>query len=355
MRAAGILMVMEEHAYHLIYNYFPKGFVFIPYHDKISFFFVLSGFLIGNILMKLFNQPGFGFRDVAIFWLRRWVRTVPLYILVITGLVLLRYGFTHVGFVFPWREYVFFQNFYYPEKDPYYFYPEGWSLAVEEWFYFLVPAAILIFYLLLKGILNKKQILLLAISTFIAGSTALRLNRALNTADMDMYTYNIWIYKIVVFRLDTIMFGVLAAFVRHYYRRFWEAVAQPSLYFFIAGMAIVILGHSFWESHNSWLKTFFLTQTGLITMSWLPWLDWLKTGKGFLLKAVTLLSKLTYAMFLLNRTPILKSMMQVLPPHSLAMSVVEYILYFVLVFISALLFHKYLEQPVMAFRERIRQ
>ena len=355
IRAVGILVVMEEHSFHIIEGYFPHGFFFIPYMDKISFFFVLSGFLIGTIIMKLYNRDNFGPRDVGIFWLRRWVRTVPLYLLVITGLVILRYTFTRVGFVFPWREFVFFQNFYYPEADPYYFYPEGWSLAVEEWFYFLVPGILFICHLLFSRLISKKQLLLGVIVGIIIASTALRVHRALHTPDMNIYTYNIWFYKIVLFRLDTIMFGFFAAYVRYYYRQLWESCKDICLYIFIAGMAITIGFHQFWKDHSFWLKTFFLTQTGIIMMLWLPKLDSMKTGKGFWLKFITYLSKLTFALFLLNRTPILKSMMQLFPAKNLPMALCEYLMYYILVFASATLMHKYLEQPVMAFRERIKQ
>ena len=355
MRAVGILTVMEEHAFHLIEHYVPYGCVFIPYLDKISFFFVLSGFLIGNIIMKLYNRDNFGARDVVIFWIRRWVRTVPLYLLVITCLVILRYSFTHVGFIFPWREFVFFQCFYYPEADPYYFYPEGWSLAVEEWFYFLVPAIIFIAHLLFSKVISKKKLLIGVIVSIIVVATALRVHRALNTPDMNIYTWNIWFYKIVLFRLDTIMFGFFAAFVRHYYHSFWERCKDVCFYLFIAGMIVTIAFHGYWRDHGLWLKTFFLTQTGIIMMLWLPKLDSMKTGKGFWVKFITYLSKLTFALFLLNRTPILKSMMQVFPAKDLPMALCEYVLYYVLVLLSATLMHKYLEQPVMKFRERIQQ
>jgi peptidoglycan/LPS O-acetylase OafA/YrhL len=355
MRAVGILMVMEEHSFHIIADFVPHGFVFIPYMDKISFFFVLSGFLIGNIIMNLYNRENFSARDVGVFWIRRWVRTVPLYILVITGLVILRYSFTHVGFVFPWREFVFFQNFYYPEADPYYFYPEGWSLAVEEWFYFLVPAIIFVCHQLFSKVASKKNILLSVIVSIIISSTALRVYRALNTPDMNIYTWNIWFYKIVLLRLDTIMFGFFAAFVRYYYRSFWSSIKDVCFYIFLAGMAVTIFGHTMWKEHNFWLKTFFLSQTGIIMMLWLPKLDSMKIGKGFMVKFITYLSKLTFALFLLNRTPILKSMMQLFPAKNISMAMVEYVSYFVILMISATLFHKYLEQPVMTFRERIKQ
>lgn len=355
MRAVGILMVIEEHAFHIVSDYFPKGFVFVPYLDKISFFFVLSGFLVGNIIINLYNRENFGLAALGRFWARRWIRTVPLYILVITALVILRYAFTHVGFIFPWREFVFFQNFYYPEADPYYFYPEGWSLAVEEWFYFLVPVILFIAHLLLSRVLSKKQMLLSVILSIIAGSTALRIYRAMHTPDMDLYVWNIWFYKIVLLRLDTIMFGFLAAYVRHYYEPLWDRSKNICLYLFLIGMAVVMAIPHFWIEHNFWLKTFFLTQTGVIMMLWLPKLDSIKTGRGWWGWFITYLSNLTFVIYLLNRTPILKSLMQILPARTLPMALCEYVFYFILLFTSATLMHKYLEQPIIDLRKKIKQ
>jgi peptidoglycan/LPS O-acetylase OafA/YrhL len=355
MRAVGILMVVEEHSYHIIAGYFPKDFVLIPFLDKISFFFVLSGFLVGNIIMNLYNRQVFGLPDLGRFWARRWIRTVPLYILVITVLVILRYAFTHVGFIFPWREFFFLQNFYYPEADPYYFYPEGWSLAVEEWFYFLVPLILFVAHLLFSKIINKKQLLLGIITGIILSSTVLRIYRAMHTPDMDLYTWNIWFYKIVLLRLDTIMFGFMAAYVRHYYPAFWNRIKNICLAGFLIGMAVTIALPHVWIDHNFWLKTFFLTQTGIIMMLWLPKLDSIKTGTGFWRWFFTYLSNLTYMVYLLNRTPILKSLMQLLPARNLPMAMAEYLLYFIILFASATLMHKYIELPIIGLRKKIKQ
>jgi peptidoglycan/LPS O-acetylase OafA/YrhL len=355
MRAVGILMVLEEHSYHILYDYFPRDFVLIPYLDKISFFFVLSGFLVGNIIMDIYNRDNFGINALGRFWARRWIRTVPLYILVITVLVILRYSFTHVGFVFPWREFVFFQNFYYPESDPYYFYPEGWSLAVEEWFYFLVPLILYIVHLLFSRVISKKQLLISVIVGIIISCTILRIYRAWHTPVLDLYTWNIWFYKIVLLRLDTIMFGFFAAFVRHYYPSFWDQCKNICFALFIVGMIIVIAIPHFWIRHNLWFKTFFLTQTGIIMMLWLPTLDSMKTATGFWRWFITYLSNLTFALFLLNRTPILKSLMQLFPTKTLPMAMLEFIAYFIILFASATLMHKYLERPIIDLRKKIRQ
>ena len=354
IRALSIFMVIQEHSFNILSDFLPKGFVF-PLIGGVGFFFVLSGFLIGIIIIRVYDRDNFGYQDLSIFWIKRGLRTIPLYLLVITCLVILRYSFTHVGFIFPWREFIFFQNFYYPEADPYYFYPEGWSLAVEEWFYLLVPAILYLGHLLLKKVISKKHLLLCVISGIIIASTLLRIHRAIVTPAMDIYTWNIWVHKIVLLRLDTIMFGFFAAFVWYYYRAFWERCANICFVLFFIGAAIVIGMPHFWIEHNFWFKTFFLTQTGIIMTLSLPKFNSIKTGSGWWGRFVTYLSKLAFVLYLLNRTPILKSLMQLFPAKGLPTALCEYIIYYVLVFASATLMHKYLEQPIMAVREKIKQ
>ena len=48
----------------------------------VEFFFVLSGFLIGGILIKDFSNGGVNIPVIANFWIRRWFRTLPVYYLV---------------------------------------------------------------------------------------------------------------------------------------------------------------------------------------------------------------------------------------------------------------------------------
>ena len=50
----------------------------------VELFFVLSGFLIGGILIKIFDNTEFTFADVRRFWIRRWFRTLPNYWLILS-------------------------------------------------------------------------------------------------------------------------------------------------------------------------------------------------------------------------------------------------------------------------------
>lgn len=109
----------------------------------VELFFVLSGFLIGKILINLFQKEDYK-SHIKNFYVRRWFRTLPLYYLAfLTYIFFLKY-FNHGINIFSglYLKYLFFiQNF-----DIRYmkFFNLSWSLSVEEWFYLLLPLVFLI-------------------------------------------------------------------------------------------------------------------------------------------------------------------------------------------------------------------
>ena len=71
LRAAAIVMVLVSHT--------ANALNFLGVYG-VELFFVLSGFLIGDILIRsAARQSRFDFRDLAEFWTRRWFRTLPNY------------------------------------------------------------------------------------------------------------------------------------------------------------------------------------------------------------------------------------------------------------------------------------
>src|SRR5262245_39179853 len=81
LRAAAVSMVLVAHARYLVMPLLPSAaclsiFGFLG----VELFFVLSGFLIGGIILRTFPEvprlPTLGH-----FWIRRWFRTLPNYYL----------------------------------------------------------------------------------------------------------------------------------------------------------------------------------------------------------------------------------------------------------------------------------
>ncbi|HVU25233.1 MAG TPA: acyltransferase [Opitutus sp.] len=115
-------------------------------YSGVDLFFVLSGFLIGGILVDHRSSP----RLLPSFYARRFFRIVPVYVLLLVsfhvcrtmpGLNATNYG-TYFSSVVPaWSFWAFIQNIMMAARHdigPYWLGPT-WSLAVEEQFYLLAP------------------------------------------------------------------------------------------------------------------------------------------------------------------------------------------------------------------------
>src|ERR1700752_3007050 len=111
----------------------------------VDLFFVLSGFLIGGILIDNRNSANY-FR---VFYARRFFRIVPLYLLLLgAGLLLAASGridetVEGVFISLPWYL-SFTQNFWMAFNSTWHlWFGQTWSLAVEEQFYLLLPLLVL--------------------------------------------------------------------------------------------------------------------------------------------------------------------------------------------------------------------
>src|SRR6185437_6603625 len=82
LRAYAILAVVASHGQSFLQpdNILRKAIGRL-YTDGVSVFFVLSGFLIGSILLKTINEQEFNSKKLLHFWIRRWFRTLPTYFL----------------------------------------------------------------------------------------------------------------------------------------------------------------------------------------------------------------------------------------------------------------------------------
>lgn len=188
----GILLIPNE--YKQVYSLA----TFLPI-EGVSTFFVLSGFLIGNILYKTLFKTNFETSDIINFWKRRWYRTLPNYYFVL--LILLLLGASSENFNF---SFIFFtQSFIGSHPD---FFGVTWSLAVEEWFYFLFP---LLLFFLFKVSKNKNTTLVISIFFFLLLPMILR---HLKYHDFN-FLAEAHYRKTTIFRFDSLMFGVITSVI----------------------------------------------------------------------------------------------------------------------------------------------
>ncbi len=168
-------------------------------------FFILSGFLIGSILLRSVETAGF--INVRRFWLRRAFRTFPAYYVVLTALVLL-FGLTagqrkHLPF-----EYAYLTNYVPLTRDGTVML-WGWSLALEEQFYLSVP---LLFFGLSKMKSDRARLTLLGL--FWVSALVVRLVLYERHRDWDIGTLYDNLYFKTHTRFDTLVCGIMLAYVQ---------------------------------------------------------------------------------------------------------------------------------------------
>jgi peptidoglycan/LPS O-acetylase OafA/YrhL len=310
IRCAAILLVMIGHGLYLIAPLLPE-FVAINLrltgHWGVQLFFVLSGFLIGGIFIKEIGKKEYNKKFVLNFWKRRWFRTVPNYLLFLSAYVALNFALsphfragTMWGGTFlierqadmPYFPF-FLQNFLTYDIN---WFGHSWSLAVEEWFYLLLPAFTGAAYLLAKKRLGRKSLL------FVFATVGI-LFLSLRTLAI-LHIWPGYTNKAVIYNLDHIMAGVLLAWGFFYKKDFFlknrKVLLVFSAFLFLAGLA---LQNRFGLTSPArqvpeWEALILPLQTLAFTMA-IPWFYVLKVRKSNIFtRLVTEISLVSYSMYL---------------------------------------------------------
>ena len=215
LRGLAILLVVVYHNFGFI-NVFFFGWL------GVDLFFVLSGFLITDILLKTLGRKDY----LKNFYIRRMLRIFPLYYLC---LILFLIILPRLNLQFDVKYYTdnqlwlwtYLQNWLYTFKDP------GqtntlnhlWSLAVEEQFYLLWPLVILL--------IKKPKYLLIFISVLLVGVLGLRLwiwtNQIADLAYFNLYTFT---------RIDGICIGCMIALLQRINKNFLSRYTTIIVLFF---------------------------------------------------------------------------------------------------------------------------
>jgi peptidoglycan/LPS O-acetylase OafA/YrhL len=163
----------------------------------VDLFFVLSGFLIGGILLRAASSPNY----YKVFYVRRFYRIVPLYYLWVLGY----FGVVGIwGSAETWRALplylLFVQNSFKIHHAAIGTAVLGalWSLAVEEQFYLVIPAVIRVF---------SRRTVLFALTAMLVVAPLARV-----LIYIFVPAHSAAPYMLTICRADALSLGVLAAF-----------------------------------------------------------------------------------------------------------------------------------------------
>jgi peptidoglycan/LPS O-acetylase OafA/YrhL len=352
LRACAILCVMLRHSLDFFVPHFDMFYPGLAIPDGVNLFFVLSGFLIGGILLRTVDEST---RPSALwqFWVRRWFRTLPNYFLVLLVLLAAYFFVFHKLPDKAFSYFTFTQAFNSPHPH---FFPEAWSLAVEEWFYLLVPAGLFLILRFAKG--GRRYVILVYIISVIVAVTMYRCGRINTLWDTHGFNFDFEIQKLVLMRLDAIMFGFAGSYCAHYFPGRWH---ENKNLLFAAGLVISFGSRAMIALPDVmfFLKYIYLTAISTGALLLLPKLSAVISGRGITYKSVTFISIISYSMYLLNYTlvsrvilPVLSKMAGVQHETNVAVAWLAWGLFWVITIVLSYLLYRFYELPVMNLRNK---
>lgn len=351
LRSLAILIVLLVHGSYLLpHDLYVLQLTYLPRIDGVSIFFVLSGFLIGGILLKEVNaNKTFSFRDLKIFWIRRWFRTAPNYFLTMFILIAFILFNEQSLSSLSYKYFFFLQNFVSPQSS---FFIESWSLTIEEWFYLLFP---LFIYFISKLNKNVPMSLLISATIFLLVPLLLRIYKF--EQGLGLNDYDNEFRKILLFRLDSLMYGVIGAYLYRKYPDLWSRYKYTSL--FVGLLLIFLLKLNPLDWINIYRPLIFNYES-IATLLLLPFLSELKTTKIRSLDSLfVFISVISYSMYLLNFSivsqcliPLSHKALVAINMEYLICSYLDYFAFWILTVSLSYFVYTYFEYPITQLRNR---
>jgi peptidoglycan/LPS O-acetylase OafA/YrhL len=341
LRGPAILLVLYHHYVGLALRVTPgsaAAYLLAPGRiawSGVDLFFVLSGFLIGGILLDNRESPVY----FNTFYLRRALRILPLFITVLGLFYLLKLPAWLIGIEIPWYGYATFtQNFWMATGGGFgaAALAATWSLAVEEQFYLALP-------ILIRRVSPKMLLRVSLAAAAIAPLVRLAIYLTVPTAPFACYV-------LLPARMDALMLGVAAACMVREGRVPRMRVLYPA--WAILGTVVAYLSIKSPGYHDRAMMLFGYTVLALFYLSVLL----IGVSGGFRVLTTKVLTRsglLAYGLYMLH-TPIIWAFFGGEPELSSIRAGAVTLAAAASVFLLASMSWKLFEKPLLAFGHRFR-
>ena len=354
-RTLAILLVLFAHTLW-ISDHYPKvvsAAMKLSGTAGVEVFFIISGFLIGKMVWRDILKADFSFGHIKHFLFRRWVRTFPLYYLLLFVNVLVWY---FIYGEFPEKIYkyiIYIQNFASTSLP---FYRVSWSLAVEQFSYIIGPFLLYaLIRLVPKG--NRDAYYLWVTVFIIFCFTLTKVYFYYNYHVADIYEWNESIRKVLIYRLDAVYWGFL---LRYFYNKYTAWMHRHEKALLIFGLVMLIflniirvpLGITV-EETPGFMIIFYLAIHSVAICCLIPYLVTMEIKNKTTAKFFTTISLISYSLYLLHYTIILHSLKVIFPSEELrGFALWSYtFLYWGITILFSYLLYKYFERPVTNLRD----
>jgi len=221
VRGIAILLVLEYHftstpgsSLNIVERFFNRtGWM------GVDLFFVLSGFLVGGLLVQELLITG-GVR-VRRFLVRRMLKIWPAYYFYLLLQIVIR---RHPLSTFLWQNGLNVQNYFETSLK------HTWSLAVEEHFYLLLPAALLLIFRARFLRARTGYVLAGVCGLVLAGRVVTEIIAGPGRWELDTHA-----------RLDELLFGVLLSYILYSSKETFHKLTQQRVVCIIATIAVFVI------------------------------------------------------------------------------------------------------------------
>ena len=319
----------------------------------VELFIVLSGFLIGGILYKQFLHENYTLKDAGLFVTRRLMRVLPSYYLVILiiTIIYLLFGFS-VSEV--WKYPLMIQNFSSPIPA---FFPESWSLPVKEMGYIFV--VILLLVVSKTFIKASKQVLFLTVVIgLIAFTFLLKLYYDIHSANLQLRIWSFTVRSVVIYRIDSVLIGVLFGYFYHNYKEFIMSkrklfLAVGLLLFLVLFLCIVVFKLRLTNASWFW-NILCLPLVSSAICLFIPFLLNWKSPPQAIGNGITFICNIAYSIYLLHYSVVLFLLKYFIDTKDFRLWQLNLfaILYLSITVGLSYLFYTYFEKPINQFRAK---
>ncbi|MFN5416909.1 MAG: acyltransferase family protein [Flavobacteriia bacterium] len=340
MRSMAILFVVYSHSVFLLT---PNSYYKFNL-DGVNLFFVLSGFLVGKIIYDEFESSQNKLKSLWKFWVFRWVKTLPSYFIILLILFSWTYFKDQDTSEFKMSFLFFGQNFYDLHNQ---LFKESWSLSVEEWFYLLFPLLLMLSIYLTKSL--KKSFLFWIIFFILFSQVAKYYAEFRFGSDTD---FKDTVRKIVIYRFDSIMFGVLMFVLESKFSTFFN---KFKIHLLLLGIAFLVLLEINWQLLESYGgRNLRMSLETISAALLLPFFFRIRQLKFHFLNFFFLqISKISYALYLVNLSFVL---MIIIPKMNEifkidAIGLIPYLCFWILSIFFAYMLYFLIEKPLVSRRK----
>lgn len=354
MRASAILMVLFSHLSFII----PMNMGIIRQLTSlfgflgVEIFFVLSGFLIGKILYEMVVlKEAFLWIDLLRFLKRRWLRTFPNYFLVLFATILIAKTLEY-PIVESWKYFFFIQNLATPMPS---FFPESWSLSIEEFAYVLLPLFLWMGFKATR-FKNKSLLFLWIVLGLVFIFIGTKYWYFLTTNNTTLIQWNVALKAVVLYRLDSIFIGVLFSWLYFNCLKFWKQYKLVCLGIGLLLLLLMFVGVGFFaiqiETYPFFWNVLYLPLTSLAFALFLPFASEWNRSSALIKTPITFVSKISYAIYLIHYSILFQLMHHFFNPEQYNNSQLfgYACCYLTITFLFSWILYRFYEKPFMGLR-----